>query len=185
MKPLTPRQQLLAAQHFAYTLKLARQRWGLLPYHVRVKVTVDDLAGPAVMGLCQAAKRYNPRRGVAPEFWIHRRVWGEMNDYLRSLDLYGRKLRARITAGAIPGVYQVREEAAAGVAMPSPYPRIDCQIDAERITARFPWLGITLHNEQQDIAGFIGLHRSRISQLVTQERSAARAIFGRGAKHNG
>jgi RNA polymerase sigma factor for flagellar operon FliA len=53
----------------------------------------DDLIGSGLLGLVQAATRYDPERGVKFELWAEVRVRGAILDHLRSLDFMARPAR--------------------------------------------------------------------------------------------
>ncbi len=66
-----------AHQHLA--MKLARRR------ERRFRLAEGELVGPALEGLWQSARNYDPARGVAFSTYAMRRVHGAVVDYLRTV----------------------------------------------------------------------------------------------------
>ncbi|MEX2254438.1 MAG: FliA/WhiG family RNA polymerase sigma factor [Acidimicrobiia bacterium] len=67
--------------------------WTRVPRHV----SRDDLVSAAMMGLAQAARTFDPSRGVAFQHYASRRIKGALLDELRSLDWATRSVRAKST----------------------------------------------------------------------------------------
>src|SRR4029077_13257354 len=88
-KDLLARRNQYAAKFFPYIEKVARRLARRLPAHVEI----DDLISSGVIGLMEAAERFDPSRvdryGACPEFAIR----GAMLDALRSRDTLSRDMR--------------------------------------------------------------------------------------------
>ena len=77
---MTKYQQQLVEQYVPLANKLAFQRKKTLPRHI----DVEDLQSAAYMGLVEAALRYDPNRGIAFSTFASPRVFGAIQDHLRS-----------------------------------------------------------------------------------------------------
>jgi RNA polymerase sigma factor FliA len=78
-----------AAKFFPYIEKVARRLARRLPAHVEI----DDLISSGVIGLIEAAERYDPERVDRFEAFAEFRIRGAMLDDLRSRDTLSRDMR--------------------------------------------------------------------------------------------
>lgn len=78
-----------AAQFFPYIEKVARRLARRLPAHVEI----DDLISSGVIGLMEAAERFDPNRVDRFEAFAEFRIRGAMLDDLRSRDTLSRDMR--------------------------------------------------------------------------------------------
>lgn len=62
---------------------------------VPIHVPVDDLEGSGILGLIDAAMKYDPCRNVPFRFYARARIHGAMIDYLRTIDWLSRDYRTR------------------------------------------------------------------------------------------
>ncbi len=62
-----------------------------LPRH---RIELDSLTQSGVVGLLEAAQRYDEGRGVAFQDYARHRIYGEIMEYLRSLDWASRSVRS-------------------------------------------------------------------------------------------
>ncbi len=88
-KALVKRRRDYAAKFFPYIEKVARRLARRLPAHVEL----DDLVSSGVIGLMEAAERYDPRRADRFEAFAEFRIRGAMLDDLRSRDTLSRDMR--------------------------------------------------------------------------------------------
>src|SRR5664279_2786732 len=88
-KALVSRRQAYAAKFFPYIEKVARRLARRLPAHVEI----DDLISSGVIGLIEAAERYDPERVDRFEAFAEFRIRGAMLDDLRSRDTLSRDMR--------------------------------------------------------------------------------------------
>jgi RNA polymerase sigma factor for flagellar operon FliA len=84
------REQLIE-EHYPLVTYLAGRLSSKLP----PSIDVDDLVGAGVLGLIDAADKFDPARGVRFRTYAERRVRGAILDHLRSLDWAPRSLRRR------------------------------------------------------------------------------------------
>ena len=73
------RRDALVTRHRPYVIKVAKSVADALPLHVEL----DDLIGWGLLGLIDAAARYDARRGVTFLSFAHHRIRGAMLDGLR------------------------------------------------------------------------------------------------------
>src|SRR5438477_5440680 len=78
-----------AAKFFPYIEKVARRLARRLPAHVEI----DDLISSGVIGLMEAAERFDPKRVDRFEAFAEFRIRGAMLDDLRSRDTLSRDMR--------------------------------------------------------------------------------------------
>lgn len=57
-------------------------------------IDTESLLQSGVVGLLDAARRYEPRRGIPFGAYARHRIYGEIQDYLRTLDVGSRDVRA-------------------------------------------------------------------------------------------
>jgi len=91
-------------------------------YRLPSYVDLDDLTGAATIGLVEAARRFDPSKGVPFEPWALQRIRGAILDAARSADFASRKTRSaardmdRVTEdltqklGRVPTAQEVAEE---------------------------------------------------------------------------
>lgn len=77
-------------EYQALVRQIASQVAARLPRHVEL----DDLVSAGYLGLVEAARRYDPTRGVRFQAYVAERIRGAIIDHLRSLDWAPRSLRA-------------------------------------------------------------------------------------------
>lgn len=96
LQQLNPDQRALVLEHIEFARRLARQF-----FRERVKGDLDyeDYEGAAMLGLCDAARRFESERGLPFQHYCGVRIRGAMIDVLRSI-------------GSLPRMYFAREEAA-------------------------------------------------------------------------
>ncbi|MEO5770181.1 MAG: FliA/WhiG family RNA polymerase sigma factor [Polyangia bacterium] len=83
------RRNEFATQHHALVGKVARRLLRKLPAHVEL----DDLVAMGMLGLLEAADRFDPSRGEKFEAFAEFRIRGAMLDGLRSRDSLSRDMR--------------------------------------------------------------------------------------------
>src|SRR5688500_756671 len=88
-KTLADRRREYAAKFFPYIEKVARRLARRLPAHVEI----DDLISSGVIGLMEAAERFDPKRVDRFEAFAEFRIRGAMLDDLRSRDTLSRDMR--------------------------------------------------------------------------------------------
>jgi len=86
---LAERRREYAAKFFPYIEKVARRLARRLPAHVEI----DDLISSGVIGLMEAADRFDPKRVDRFEAFAEFRIRGAMLDDLRSRDTLSRDMR--------------------------------------------------------------------------------------------
>jgi RNA polymerase sigma factor for flagellar operon FliA len=88
-KDIVDRRNEYAAKFFPYIEKVARRLARRLPAHVEI----DDLISSGVIGLMEAAERFDPARVDRFEAFAEFRIRGAMLDDLRSRDTLSRDMR--------------------------------------------------------------------------------------------
>ncbi|MEA2701103.1 MAG: polymerase sigma factor FliA [Myxococcales bacterium] len=88
-KEIIARRNEYAAKFFPYIEKVARRLARRLPAHVEI----DDLISSGVIGLMEAAERFDPKRVDRFEAFAEFRIRGAMLDDLRSRDTLSRDMR--------------------------------------------------------------------------------------------
>src|SRR3978361_300856 len=88
-KALAALRREYAAKFFPYIEKVARRLARRLPAHVEI----DDLISSGVIGLMEAAERFDPARVDRFEAFAEFRIRGAMLDDLRSRDTLSRDMR--------------------------------------------------------------------------------------------
>jgi len=88
-RDLLARRNEYAAKFFPYIEKVARRLARRLPAHVEI----DDLISSGVIGLIEAAERFDPERVDRFEAFAEFRIRGAMLDDLRSRDTLSRDMR--------------------------------------------------------------------------------------------
>ncbi len=81
----------LVAEHVALVKYLASRVSAKLP----PSIEPDDLVGAGMLGLIDAAEKFDPSRGIRFRTYAERRIRGAILDHLRSLDWAPRSLRRR------------------------------------------------------------------------------------------
>jgi RNA polymerase sigma factor FliA len=88
-RALAERRREYAAKFFPYIEKVARRLARRLPSHVEI----DDLISSGVIGLMEAAERFDPKRVDRFEAFAEYRIRGAMLDDLRARDTLSRDMR--------------------------------------------------------------------------------------------
>jgi RNA polymerase sigma factor for flagellar operon FliA len=88
-KELVARRNEYAAKFFPYIEKVARRLARRLPAHI----DIEDLVSAGVIGLMEAAERFDPSRADRFEAFADFRIRGAMLDELRSRDTLSRDMR--------------------------------------------------------------------------------------------
>src|SRR5512136_475014 len=88
-KALAARRRVYAERFFPYIEKVARRLARRLPAHVEI----DDLVSAGVIGLMEAAERFDPNRVDRFEAFAEFRIRGAMLDDLRARDTLSRDMR--------------------------------------------------------------------------------------------
>ncbi len=88
-KVLAARRKVYGERFFPYIEKVARRLARRLPAHVEI----DDLVSAGVIGLMEAADRYDPKRADRFEAFAEFRIRGAMLDDLRARDTLSRDMR--------------------------------------------------------------------------------------------
>ncbi|HQR39503.1 MAG TPA: FliA/WhiG family RNA polymerase sigma factor [Blastocatellia bacterium] len=83
--------QSLVEDHVSLVRYLATRLSAKLP----PSIEVDDLVGAGMIGLIDAAEKFDPSRGIRFRTYAERRIRGAILDHLRSLDWAPRSLRRR------------------------------------------------------------------------------------------
>jgi RNA polymerase sigma factor (sigma-70 family) len=73
--------QRLVEQYIPLANKLAYQKKRTLPRHI----DIEELQSAAYLGLVEAASRYDETKGASFPTFAYMRIFGAINDYLRSL----------------------------------------------------------------------------------------------------
>ena len=89
--PLAAEQDELIVEHLPIVRFIARRIHESLPEHVQI----DDLFSAGVVGLMDAAKRFDPSKGVKFSTFAQLRIRGAILDSLRVLDWAPRELRRK------------------------------------------------------------------------------------------
>ena len=84
----------LVEEHLDYVRRIV----GQLPSAIRNKASVDDLVGAGMVGLVEAAHRYEDNRGASFTTFAYRRIKGAVMDYLRRNDYLSKSARKRLSA---------------------------------------------------------------------------------------
>ncbi len=85
------RNHLITHYMSGHVRRIAERMRASLP----VQVDVDDLTQQGYLGLVEAIDRFDENRGVKFETFSSRRIYGAMQDYLRSTDPMPRLMRSR------------------------------------------------------------------------------------------
>ncbi len=190
-EPDRPAWHDLVERHLGLVRQVARRLHGRLPGCVQV----DDLVSAGYVGLCQAAQRFEPARGVQFRTYAQERVRGAMIDWLRAMDYIPRRTRQSTPPDEIPmkvsydhpavdsreGPYGFRPTAEYpgwGMLLPGPN---GCPV-AHAMAQEWPAIYHGLHPIEQRIVDMryreektlkaigahLGLHESRICQMHTE-----------------
>lgn len=162
----------------------ARKQMRLLPRSALV--SFDEMVSCGNVGLCKAAKRFEPSRDLLFSSYAGKLIAGHMVDYLRSLDLLTRheRRKARLTqmqTGEGPVRLMVSLEAARHRADGDRgHAQAEASMDVKDLLARIkPRLAQTLRLYYLDdislpaIAVMMGISRGRVSQLLRMGLSEA------------
>src|SRR5262245_54150875 len=82
---------VLVAEHVSLVKYIASRVSAKLP----PSIDADDLVGAGMLGLIDAAEKFDPSRGIRFRTYAERRIRGAILDHLRSLDWAPRSLRRR------------------------------------------------------------------------------------------
>ncbi|TSC68121.1 MAG: RNA polymerase sigma factor for flagellar operon FliA [Parcubacteria group bacterium Gr01-1014_66] len=74
-------------------LYLVRQIAGSIHRNLPAGVDMDSLIQSGIVGLLEAAKKFDPARGIYFSTFAHKHIRGRITDYLRSLDWASRSIR--------------------------------------------------------------------------------------------
>jgi RNA polymerase sigma factor for flagellar operon FliA len=85
----------LVEQHLGLAQRIARGRVARMP----ASVELDDVLGHAVLGLCDAAARFSPAKGVPFAGYAARRIDGAITDMARGSDHLSRRERRQVREG--------------------------------------------------------------------------------------
>lgn len=77
-------------------LQLVKRIVGQLPYSTRQMVNTDDLVSSGMVGLVEAAHRYDASRKATFVTFAYRRIKGAVMDYLRDQDVLSKSARNRL-----------------------------------------------------------------------------------------
>src|ERR1043166_5688092 len=81
----------LVEEHYSLVKYIATRLSAKLP----PSIEVDDLVGAGVLGLIDAAEKFDVSRGIRFRTYAERRIRGAILDHLRSLDWAPRSLRRK------------------------------------------------------------------------------------------
>lgn len=124
-------------------------------------VLVDDLWAYGCLGLIDAAKRFDPERGVKFKTFAQYRVIGAMHDGLREMDWMPRGLRAKVKAGEHPEVHKFSLD-------------IPCSEQAESFSDP---LEVPVNRSLQDATESRELAATAIKKVFGKHRAAIRKFF--------
>lgn len=182
---ITPEERLrLFEQHRPWSVKLARKYAAKKGY---THFDADVLDGYAMTGLWDALKRWDKTKNPNVLGFVHKRIMGSIQDYVRNADEIGRCMRRRLGPSA-PTIYMQsllvhtdgRERIQESMTK-SHENAVDLADLAERVLGvvpkRLQWIlreYYWQHLELQDIAKARGITVSRASQILSEAMIAAR-----------
>lgn len=92
IQQLTQEQKELVVNNVAYARKMARK---FFRERYRGDLDLEDFEGAGFLGLCDAAKRFDPLRGQNFQTFAHLRIKGAMLDMLRAIGSLPRRRSSR------------------------------------------------------------------------------------------
>lgn len=167
----------LVLEHSALVKSVALRLMRRLPQHVEL----NDLIGAGTLGLVDAARRFDPSKGVPFGAFVRRRIQGAMLDELRSGDWIPRAERRALREDGVAVRVQVPLDQSVWNTMIDPeesiYERLVRLETARRALTGFSQLSrmerrIVIDSYHhgvylKEIGRHLGLSESRVSQLRT------------------
>lgn len=147
-------------------------------------IDTESLLQSGMVGLLDAARRYEPRRGIPFGAYARHRIYGEIQDYLRTLDVGSRSIRvwgrelaaARARCRARYGDEGGAEEMAAALGVPlERYYHLDRRVsEAAMVSVEEP--AVAAATEQTLLATLEGLHPWLDPALLIESRDLVRKL---------
>lgn len=163
------------------TRLVEREAWEVRRRHPRTDLSLDDLVGYGHVGLLEAWRRYDPRRGINLEAYVLHRIRGAMFDGLRASGALRRRgfeslRREAMTQEAIDPPGGTAEDAQA-IARAIVRAATAVLVDATRSRSEEP----TPDAEAQlAAASDVARLRSAVDALPADEREVIRATYDLG-----
>jgi len=163
---MTVEQQNLVVSHLSLAHKLARSAKKRVSF-----INYDELESAAYLGLTEAAIKYNSNLGISFEAYASCRVSGAIKDYMRELS-WG------------PRNNPVKTESLDYQEEPS-YNEVEDKVDVfDKITNPLSSIGkkiLRLYYIEEikirEIADGMGVHESRVSQILSASRNSLRQYW--------
>lgn len=92
-------QQALVVEHIDYSKRIAQS---LFRDHGRAGIDYDDFEGAAYLGLCDAALRFEPSRGLSFKSFSYLRIRGSVIDLMRKMGIVPRALLEKEETSIVP-----------------------------------------------------------------------------------
>jgi RNA polymerase sigma factor (sigma-70 family) len=173
LKPLTREQQELVTENLGLVRFLAFKARKGKPKNV----LLEDLIGAGMIGLCEAASRFDPARGLKFATLATVRVAGAIQDEIRRA--YGRlsdkKGQAKAAAHLTTVSYDLQPVADDRPARDTETKTLVHQILA-RVSPKDVALATVLFGPDDDKAKSVGLKRARLAQLKAQLLNKLRRV---------